>query len=174
MSGIRTFLDLKDRCRVNEETGCWEWGLGKSGNGQACAWIPLLQRRGSLGVLICALSTGKGPAPGVVWHCTCTTPDCARPAHREAGTRSTQMLAANLARSPMTVAKITKAKRAKSRLTDAQAAEIRESTEVNRVLAERYGISMSYASMIKRGEVRRRAIVRVSSVFNLAAACSSR
>lgn len=165
MSGIRTLIDLKDRCRVDEETGCWIWGLGHSGNGQACVWIPALQRRGSLGVLICALTTGKAPEKGVVWHCTCTTPDCARPGHRTPGTRSTQMLAAGITRSPLTVAKMTKTKRARSRITDAQVEEIFHSKEVNRVLAERYDISISHASLIKRGQSRRGAVVRGASIF---------
>lgn len=166
--GVRTVADLMGRCRVDSITGCWLWGHAASESQQRPSlWLPALKRRVSLGVAICWLRTGKAPAKGVVWHCTCETTDCANPDHRRAGNRSSQMLAAKLTRSPVAVAKMAAGRRAKSKLSDAGAAEIRASTEPLRVLADRHGISISHASMIRRCVLRRPVAAKASSVFSL-------
>lgn len=154
--GIRTITDLRDRCIVDEDAPngqrCWVWGGAYSANGQPCLWLPALGRRVTLGVAACVLRTGKPPAAGVVWHCTCTTPSCANPFHRAPGNRSTQMRAAGIKRDAVTRARIAASKRAQSRLTPDDVNAIRASSEPLRVVAERHGISTSYASLIRRGE----------------------
>lgn len=167
--GVRTIDDLMARCRIDDLTGCWLWAGANDGNGRPSLWLPVLSRRVSLGVAICVLRTGKAPGKGVVWHCTCTTTNCANPKHRTAGDRSSQMLAANLQRDARTRARIAAGKRAVSRLSDEAAAEIRASDEPLHVVAERHSISISHASQIRRGEQRRPLGVRGASVFNLGA-----
>ena len=152
--GIRDLQGIMDRCRVDEFTGCWVWAMGGDGSGRPSLWLPALERRVSLGVAICVLRTGKPPAPGVVWHCTCSTPNCANPKHRAPGTRSSQMKAAKLQRDALTRARIAQGKRAASELSDTACAEIRASAEPLRIVADRHGISTSHASKIRRGELR--------------------
>lgn len=165
--GVHTIADLMGRCRVDDETGCWEWAEGRDGGGRPSLWLPALQKRTSLGVAICVLKTGKAPKKGVVWHCTCTTRDCANPDHRRAGNRKTQMLAANLQRDPLTRARISKARRAVSKLTDMDCEAIRGSDEKLRVLAQRYGVSLGHVQQVRVGK-RRPALLVGASIFNLA------
>jgi hypothetical protein len=173
--GVRAISDLLDRCRVVD--GCWHWADGRDGNGRPSLWLPALGRRVTLGTAICVLRTGKPPAKGVVWHCTCDTPNCANPAHRKAGTRSSQMLAAGIQRDAVTRARIAAGKRARSNLTDDAVRAIRASGETLHVLAARHGITPSYASQIRRGQRRREFCAAGASIFNLgisAAAATAR
>lgn len=169
MPGIRSIADIKARCWVDDITGCWHWRMATDANGSPSLWLPALNTSTSMGVAIGFLLTGKRPGKGTAWHCTCETPNCANPAHRKEGTRSTQMLAAALTREPAMRARVALSKRRTSRLSDDDCMAIRRSEEPLRVLAERYGISFSHASLIRRGEVRRELGVRGSSVFNLGA-----
>ncbi len=112
-------------------------------------WLPDLRQRTSLGVIACYFATGAAPLLGQSWHCTCTTRFCANPAHRTCGNRSSQMLAARMTRNPLQRARISAGKRANGKLTDAQRVEIAGSDEFLRVLAERYGISISQAHKLR-------------------------
>jgi hypothetical protein len=154
VSGIRIQADLKARCWVDEDTGCWHWRGGRDGSGSPCVWLPVAGKRTSLGVVIGWLRTGKPPVAGVCWHVTCGTKQCANPEHRQAGNRTSQMQAAGIKRSLHQIAKIAATKRAKSRLSCEDAAAIRASVEPLRVLAERFGVSISHASNVRRGEQR--------------------
>lgn len=169
--GIRTVSDLRGRCRVDDEaspaTACWHWRGARDGNGTPSMWLPALRRRVTLGTAACYLRLGREPLAGEVWHCTCDTKGCANPWHRKAGNRSSQMLAAQLQRDVLTRTKIARGKRAASTLSDAACAEIRASAEPLRVLAEAHGISMSHASLVRRG-VLRRPLLTGASVFALA------
>lgn len=165
--GIVTVQDLKDRCRVDGD--CWIWSAGVNGNGQPSMWMPALQRHVTLGVAICTLVTGKPPKAGVFWYCTCDTKQCANPAHRKPGNKSAYMLAAGIQKDAAERARIAATKRAKSSLSDEAVADIRYGNEVLTVVAARYGIDPSYASLIRRGKNRRELGCRGASVFNLGA-----
>lgn len=167
--GVRTIDDLMARCRIDDLTGCWLWAGAKDGNGRPSLWLPVLSRRVSLGVAICVLRTGKAPGKGVVWHCTCTTTNCANPRHRTAGNRSSQMLAARIRRSAATRAKIAAGKRAVSPWDESVIADVRSSSEPLHAVAARHGMSIEHASNIRRGESRLELGVRGASVFNLGA-----
>ena len=143
--GLRTPADLMARCWVDTDTGCWHWRGAVDLNGIPSMWLPALRRRSSLGVAACLFATSAGPLPGQAWHCTCTTRYCANPAHRKCGNRSSQMLAAGCTRNPLQRARISAAKRSKSHLTGEQRAEIAGSTDMLRVIAQRYAISISQA-----------------------------
>jgi len=163
--GIRSVADLEARCDVDDLTGCW---LMKTRSGKTVmnVWYGPLGDKVSVGVLIAHLTTGKAPAPGVVWHCTCPTFNCANPAHRKKGDRSSQMLNADLARDPMTIARIKATKRAKSRLSDDAVAAIVASNDTLETLAARFDISVSYASKVRNLQCRSTAMAaRSSSVF---------
>ena len=166
--GIRTLEDLRGRCKIDDITGCWNWGMGCDGNGRPSVWMPDLHRRTSLGVAICWIKTGKLPAPGVVWHLTCRNMLCANPAHRKVGTRSTQMLAAKVTRTPLTRARISANRRGGSKLKPEQFEDIRSGGKLLREICEQHGISMSYASLIRSGKDRQPVSAPGSSIFSMA------
>lgn len=163
--GVRTIADLKDRCVVDEITGCWIWRAARDSNGVPSLQYPPLGRVVSLGVAIGHLRTGEPSPPGVVWHRTCETRQCANPDHREAGTRSTQMLAAVIKRSPQTRAKITAGKRRASKLSEADVAEIRGSDMKLAEIMERYSITRGYACELRSGKRRAPLAAPGSSAF---------
>jgi hypothetical protein len=158
MSGIRTIADLRDRCWVDPDTKCWHWRGAKHkvgvGNRQpvGMAWCPAAQRAVTLGVLISFLRTSKGPAKGQLWYCVCDTRDCANPAHRKLGTQRDVKRSAPDALSHLKAAAVL---RARSKVSDEVASEIRCSDEPGIVLAAKYDVSPAYVSRIRTG--RRRA-----------------
>ena len=107
--GVHTIADLRDRCRIDGD--CWLWAGATNAQGLGSLWLPALGRRTSLGVAICVLRTGRPPTPGRYWHVTCSTRDCANPAHRRPGDRSSQMLAAGMTRDPIQRARIAAGRR---------------------------------------------------------------
>jgi hypothetical protein len=167
MSGVRTVEDIRDRCYVDELTGCWLWRGATSARGYPSLWMPALRRVATLGHAIALLQTGRLPAKGVVWYCTCTTKNCGNPMHRAPGTRADQMRKAGIVRSPLVRARMAAGRRVDSKLTEDAVADIRGSTEILRVVAERHGISISHASHIRRGEQRKPLSGHGASVFNI-------
>lgn len=166
--GVRNIDDIKDRCRIDDITGCWNWALGCDGNGRPSVWLPALQTRTSMGVAICVLTTGERPPPGVVWHVTCRNMLCANPAHRKVGNRSTQMLAAKIKRTPVQRARMSASRRGGSKLTPEQHQEIAYSTMKLSEITERYGISRTYACVLRAGYIHRPPVTPGSSVFAVA------
>ncbi|MBI5259801.1 MAG: hypothetical protein HY855_25095 [Burkholderiales bacterium] len=167
LAGIHSVDDIKDRCTVDDITGCWVWRGARDAKDRPSMWLPALRRTTSLGLAICVLSTGFMPDPGVYWHCVCETRDCANPAHRRAGTRSSQMLAAKVTQTPATRARIAATKRKASRLSEADVEHIRTGGLSLKEISAVYGICISYACDLRLG--RRRAMLAApgSSVFTL-------
>ncbi len=120
----------------------------------------------SIGQVIAHLVTGALPEPGQVWHRTCRTAGCVNPAHRCCGNRSSQMLSAGLVRSPLTRARIAKAKRERSKLTQEGVRAVRVEQGTLAQIAGRHGISLASASKIRRGEQRPELAAPASSVFS--------
>lgn len=156
-AGINSPADMAKRCVVHR-TGCWTWQGAKDVNGRPSFWFPPLQARVSLGVAACWWATGRRPEKGEAWHVVCTTTDCANPAHRTCGNRSSQMLAARLERTLEQRLRQAAGRRKVGKLTDADVAAIQESTETLQVLAERHGISPGYACSVRSGKRRAFAI----------------
>lgn len=149
--GIRTIEDIRLRCKIDEDIGCWIWA-GANSNGLPCTWFPPLRKTTSLGVAICYIRTGKPPPRGTCWHSVCGNKACVNPKHRKAGNRSSQMLAAGLKRCALVRAKISRGKRV---LTDQQISEIRASHgQPLKELAVRFGITPNYVSEIRSGYAR--------------------
>lgn len=115
---------------------CWEWqgyrkrfGYGQFSHGG--------NRVGSAHVYSYELHNGPVPTGMSVLH-SCDNPPCVNPAHLSVGTQAENMgQMADRLRWPR-------------KLTDAQMIEIRDSPEVQKVLARRFGISQAYVSVIKR------------------------
>ena len=149
--GIRTAEDLRGRCWVDDDTGCWHWRGARSHDAPAVC-LPGHGRACGLGRVIGYLKTGTLPPPGVFWSCICATKHCANPAHRAPGTRSAAMKRAIPKRGPAFVARVQAAKRAASTIcTPEIAAAIRASDEPCAALGLRYGMSGAMAWKIKRG-----------------------
>lgn len=174
MSGVRTIDDLRDRCRVDEASGCWHWAGAVNGDGQPSLWLPVARKRMTLGRAIGWLKTGAEPAAGAVWFCTCSTKHCANPKHRRKGTKSDAMLAAGLTKSPLTRARMAEARRKRGKLTPEAVEDIRTSVDPLRVAAERHGVSKSMAWRIRIGH-RWQHVAEApgASVFSFAAAVNA-
>jgi hypothetical protein len=165
-AGIHTLADFRSRCHVDEDTGCWEWRAGRNGQGEPSMWLPLIRRRVAPGVALCVLLTGQEPPKGEFWHGTCATRHCCSPLHRMPGTRSSQMLQPTVERSTTRAGRIAAIRRAKSKLTEDDAAAIRNSSETLAVLAERYGVAMTHISKIRLGKAWARIEAPNASVFS--------
>lgn len=153
--GIRTVSDLRDRCVIDDITGCWHWRGATARGRSPVAWLPAIGSRTTMGVIISVLLTGAKPPKGRVWHHTCETPFCANPKHQKLGTRSSQMLVAAVSRGPLQRARIARGKRKASRVTDAQVEDIRADSGTLAEISSRAGVSVTYASKVRRGEIRR-------------------
>lgn len=101
--GVRTLEDLRGRCVVDAETGCWLWrgalSHGSRGQPTTRVWLPDGEGGGTVatGQRAAWLLAGKTLRPGhVVWRQLCTRSDCINPQHGAAGTRP-QMHAAIVA-----------------------------------------------------------------------------
>ncbi len=171
--GIRTPADLKLRCVVDPDTACWHWKAARDVNNRPSFWFPPIKAVASIGVACAWWKTGKRPEKGSAWHAVCNTPDCANPAHRRCGDRSTQMLALKIVRSPLVRARQAQGKRLHSKLTDADVAAIRGSTMTLQQIMDRYGICRSYACQLRRGVKRATLVAPQSSVFAIGAAMNS-
>lgn len=100
--GVRTLEDIRSRCVIDDETGCWLWrgamSMKRHGQGQPRVWLPGVDG----GVIETAaraawLLSGRRIANGhVVWRSLCTDSKCINPEHGKSGTR-TQMHAAFVA-----------------------------------------------------------------------------
>lgn len=95
MKGIRTVEDIKARCVVDDETGCWEWGLSyshsKTRKVSPIARCHILKPDGTralttawkAGWLLSGRKLGKKQ---VVYRSVCWNTRCCNPAHCKAGT----------------------------------------------------------------------------------------
>ena len=162
LGGIRTVADLRERCRIDETTGCWHWGLAVvHGKPKVHFTAPDTGVRTSMHGQRAAvyLRDRVAPAKGIlVWRKdSCHSRDCVNPAHAVMGTpaehgayvRRTGMMRGL----PQTIAANRRIARTKlAKLTAEQAQDIRCSDEPNAALSERYGVAQSAVSSIKRGE----------------------
>lgn len=168
--GICNADRLRDRCRIDEETGCWRmeastiWLRLPEGGYKTCR-----PRRAAI-----IVSTQKDVPRGLMAYATpkCVHADCARPDHATLGTRSAWMKAA-AARgafdTPARWASIARASGERRILTHEQRAEIANSRENGGLLAARYGISRSLVNAIRSissGRTMYRERPAVASVFD--------
>lgn len=171
--GIRTPADLKLRCIVDPDTACWHWRGARDLNNRPSFWFPPLRAVASIGVACSFWKTGARPAKGAMWHSFCNTTDCANPAHRRAGNRSTQMLSLKMVRSPLVRARQAAGKRKVSKLTDADVAAIYGSSMTLQQIMDRYGVCRSYACQLRKGTKRKSTAAPQSSIFSIGVAMNA-
>lgn len=164
--GISTIQGLKERCWVDEDTGCWHW-RGAVSHGRASMWFTPQGRITTLSQVIGHLKTGKPLRKGLLCYATCTTPNCANPEHRKVGTRQGQasvlVAQGRLAKSPQVRALMSRRRRTPV-LTDEAVAQIRASTKSCKDEAAERGVSISLVSLIRRNKART-TVVPGASVF---------
>ncbi len=96
-NGIYTLSDLRDRCRIDSETGCWNWSLttsgGKSGSVVPRVSIPVGVVGNDVikhltGPRASWLLSGRSMREGWIAWRACLNPLCLNPAHIKAGARA--------------------------------------------------------------------------------------
>lgn len=161
LGGIRTVEDLRQRCWVDEQTGCWHWRLfAHRGRPQVCYMLPDGTPRRSAGRRA-ALELARGarlPRSVDVFaaRSKCSgASDCCNPAHARTGSRSELLRARSLSaasRNAMCLS-ATRLQRSKSSITMEIARRIRASADTTAVEAARWGISKSTVGAIRRGDI---------------------
>lgn len=170
LSGIRTVEDLRIRCRIDDETGCWLWG-GASQDGAGMTWLPSLNTVRVISFAALYL-TDRTPKPGHVSYMKCRNKMCCNPEHATSGTRKEASMhlavVGHFKNNPKRMAALLAIAKKARALTDEQAQEIRVSAELGYQIAQRMGVSKSVVSRIRRGEVyRERPMLQGASVFSL-------
>lgn len=188
--GMYCLEDIRQRCRIDDVSGCWLWGMAVS---------PPVQGRASMtprasfpaGVLaetrvttpvprVAWLMSGRKLQPGqVVWR-TCGNDLCCNPSHLAAGTKAEEgkwlAEAGVLKGSPRRAAACSANCVSQAVTADAvRAIEARiGSGELQHVLMAEYGISRSTVHKIAHGRHlhQRTRLVRGASVFSLAGAAA--
>lgn len=167
-----TLDDIKQRCHIDEDTGCWHW-RGAIANGKfprvysqnlAKAGSPMEAQTGCRAVW--QLNTGKAIPKGHRVYKTCPCPDCLNPKHMACGPtaewgRHMSKIGSNKTMAHRIGAR--KRGRAMSVLTDEVYAEIMESKETGVQLAKRLGVSEQTVSKARKG--RRRSFQPLGSPF---------
>ncbi|MGC5012510.1 HNH endonuclease [Streptosporangium sp. DT93] len=137
--GVRT-KPLEERFWAKVRRGapdeCWEWQGGRYELGYGRFALPG-KRHGRAHCFSYELAYGPAPAGMYILH-SCDNPPCVNPAHLSAGPQ-TENMAQMVARG-----------RRKRRFSDEVLAAVRDSAEPQKKLAESFGMSQSYVSLIKR------------------------
>jgi len=162
LGGIRTIEDVRKRCRIDDETGCWLWSLYVvNGRPQCCYTLPDgTRRKQSARRCVAELKAGRVLPPTVFAFAAahCNEPTCANPAHTRTGNRTQANRAtaksarflAGAARRSMKATICNRLVRAK--ITMEIAREIRGRTEPAHVLEREYPIKRSAISNIRAGK----------------------
>lgn len=177
LGGIRALKDMRDRCRINDETGCWHWGLSVCQGSATVHYVdPHSGRAFRTRGRRAAWALANGPIPaGQYAYATCQTPECVNPAHVAVGTRqqhgeflrqmgwqrhNPKRIAANRRTVYTKLAK---------KLNREKARAIRLSDKTQAQLAREYDVPQSTVWAIKAGRAWREPVMRGASVFAMGA-----
>lgn len=170
LRSIRSLDDLKDRCRIDDETGCWVWCGGKSmGAPRVHLVIDGVYRvvRGRSAAV--ALDCGKYLGHGLLAIAKCSNGDCVNPKHCRVGDRKEWGRAhkeAGTMKTPAKQAAAWAAGACRRVLTDEDVAAIRVSDDPSTELASRYGVSVRHINNVRCGRLRARTTLPGASVFS--------
>lgn len=148
-----TLESLKARCVIRGD--CWLWqGYIANNTPQVMAYPGGQRKMMSVRRLIWELRSSK-PQPDGHYSNTCGDHRCVSPLHtfwRGEKSHMRQMAKKRVV-TPAMIKKLRdyRIRTGQAKITEAMAKKIRESEEVNAVLAKRYGINKSLVSKIKRG-----------------------
>jgi hypothetical protein len=128
---VAAAIPLEKRYTVDEDTGCWLWVGKRTADGRGEF---MRNGRRYYGYRV-FYEMANGPIPeGLVIDHRCENPPCVNPEHLEAVPQ-----------------RINARRGGAAKLTEEQVAEIRASDELQRVLAERYGVAACTISNILAG-----------------------
>jgi hypothetical protein len=176
-TGVRSLQCIKNRCHVDDITGCWLWSgamtkdrLPKT---HIKAGAPLQQKCGrTMGTARAAwLLAGKTLEPGhVVYRAVCHNLRCCNPAHLAAGTPKAAAMSASMHgqfRDPEWLMRLAKNRRSTApEVVQAVLADI-EAGMTCVAASKKHGIGVETAKLIRRGEqIHQRApVLSGASVF---------
>lgn len=168
MNGIRTLADLLDRCRVDEETGCWLWA-GAMSKGVPRIWSSLLGKTVTGGRLAWQLAHGEEPPTGMtVYRDQLCAARCVNPEHLKEGTKAESGAAlrasGKLRGDPRRAAQCLRNGMRQSKGSPQLRALILASDEPATHLAPKLGLSHTTISLVRQGK--RWAGLAGSSVFS--------
>jgi hypothetical protein len=159
LGGIRCVEHLRERSYVDPDTGCWHWRMGTS-CGAPKVWLQIDGKKiGTRGRRAALMLLGQiQPGQTAFAKTCCKSDDCVNPEHSRAGTRGQHgEWITNSARYAGLVSRKLGAVKARAtrptKLTMTKAREIRASSETQKALALRYGVSQSVVSAIKLGRI---------------------
>lgn len=170
LGGIRTVEDLRQRCRVDDITGCWHWSMCMT-QGSPRVHFGLNGKQLVMRGRRAALTIAAGKllhASHKAWaRDFCHAADCVNPEHARSGTRQQHgAYMVRTGRSKTTAKSLSaiRAGRSRRRLTPDQARLIRQSNAPILALAEQFGVSAYAVWCVRAGKTWREAAAN-SSVF---------
>jgi hypothetical protein len=179
--GISSMEDVRQRCRIDDETGCWHWSGAANtsayGGRTPTLWVFDSLRgefRAMTGPIAVLELTGRRSVLGVKmgWR-TCQCGDCLNPDHIMGGSKKDhgRWLAANdlLKGNPARIAANRRSGRARSVADEGIVALVRSSTKSGVELAAELGIAPQRISAIRTGRTWNDRPVAGASVFTLGA-----
>lgn len=178
LGGIRTLEDLRQRCVIDADTGCWHWRLSFSQGSPRVHLQHPAAAGGRLGVAMrgrraaLLLATGSDLLPGhfAFARACCKADDCVNPAHSRSGNR--QQHGEWLRKTGKVKNLLTKSLASRRmwdqrgrKVTPAMRDEILASDEPNQALADRLGVSKFVIYQVRNGRTHVGALPG-ASVFN--------
>lgn len=121
---------------ISDPEDCWEWTAARRPDGYGRFVLPG-NRHGRAHIFSYELHRGAVPDGAGVLH-SCDNPPCVNPRHLSVGTQADNM------------GQMADRRRWPRKLTDDQMMEVRDSPGSQAAIAQRFGISQSYVSLIKR------------------------
>lgn len=175
LGGVRSVEDLRKRCVVDTDTGCWHWKqCFHQGSPRVIMPHPttgkIVHMRGRRAALV--LQRGRDlPAGHKAWRRDCCeSDDCVNPAHARSGTRLQWSAWARREGVYDTQAKRIAMRRLAEKRTrvldEAKRREIVESSESTYALAKRYGCSQFAVWRVRAGQDRTGQLLPGASVFS--------
>lgn len=180
-NGIRSVEDIRLRCRICEETGCWEWRGScqrrKDGTPDPRVWMADARTCKTLPNAVWTLQGKRIPPGWRVWR-RCLNPLCGNPEHLMSGTTAAWgvwvsrkgYLQGRIERSIINRANILATGR--SRITMEIAQAIRHSPKTGRELAAELGVDEKIISRIRTGKTFR-VLTPTASIFAVADAMNA-
>lgn len=175
--GVRTLEQLKLRCRVQEDTGCWVWALAYTSSRGGDVPVVYMPKYGkTMSAMRAAVLLSRGVEPSAIagrraW-ARCQTPGCVNPAHLSCGThlQFNQFIVTTGRRKDLPQRRIANAKimRARSELTEADVQAIRAAQGTLDQIAAQFGnrVSRTQIHRIRQGKSWQ-PMVPGASVFDL-------
>lgn len=146
---------IKEQCRIDEETGCWNWAGGMS-RGKAGSMLPVCYWNGAIHSVprLVMSATGRRLAKGEKAFRKCRNQACVCPSHVTGGSHKEvgRMLAATGGIRGMHRSIIaTKSSRKRSKINMEIANEIRASTGTAPEIAKRFGVTPALVRHVRNG-----------------------